>query len=70
MLRVQVRGLLVLQLGPVRARARVQVPVREQVRGLKHHHNLGRQWPGSRRSFSSIGQLSSSKLHRRRCANC
>jgi len=46
------------------------VPVREQARGPKHHHNLGRQWLGSRRSFSSIGQLSFSKLRRWRCANC
>jgi hypothetical protein len=43
----------------------------EQVRREpRHHHNLWRRWRGSKKSFSSTRQMSFSKPHRWRCANC
>jgi len=47
-----------------------QQQVLEQVPGPTHHHNLWLRWRGSKPSFSSTRQMSFSKLHRRRCANC
>jgi len=48
--------------GPVQEQEQEQVPT--------HHHNLWLRWQGSKKSFSSTRQMSFSKLHRRRCANC
>ena len=45
-------------------------PEQALVQGPKHHHNLWLRWRGSKKSFSSTRQMSFSKLHRRRCANC
>ena len=47
-----------------------QVQVQEQEQEPRHHHNLWLRWQGSKKSFSSTRQMSFSKLHRRRCANC
>ena len=70
MLRVQVRGLLVLQLEPVRARARARVQARGPVLGPRHHHNLWRRWRGSKKRFASIHRQCFSRHRRQSCANC
>ena len=73
---VQEDGVLVRERPLVREREREQLPVQVQGRGPvqepvpTHHHNLWLRWRGSKKSFSSTRQMSFSKLHRRRCANC
>jgi len=47
-----------------------QAQAQEQAQEPTHHHNLWLRWQGSKKSFSSTRQMSFSKLHRRRCANC
>ena len=71
--RVQGRVLLLelvqeQQQEPVQERVWGQEPGR--ARGPKHHHNLWLRWRGSKKSFSSTRQMSFSKHHRQRCANC
>ena len=51
-------------------RERVPAQVPELVREPGRRHSLWLRWRGSKKSFSSTRQMSFSKLHRRRCANC
>ncbi len=60
--RVQLREPVQAQLQQVPEREREQVPMRR--------HNLWRQWPGSKKHFSSIRPRCFSKPRHSNCASC